>query len=542
MGRRVHRPRRRRAGGLAQDRHSRSDARQPRRHSGGPCRRHLRHALPEGFFPKVRSESRRGDPVRSLARGSRAARARGGRLQVHLGVGNGGGDRFSRDLRLDPRRDGPVLAAAPRRRGPRHEHDVSSAGVRGGARAGAVRGGAGLADGPRHGRGVRRRRDDSLEPALAIVYFVTLNALGHLAFVGSRMTTALFALQLGASPVTVGALMSLFALLPMLLSVSSGRLIDRIGPRGPLITAFAALACGAALPFLFPSLQILFLSSTLLGLGFMCVHIGMNSVIGAHGAPEQRGLNFSWLALGFSFSGSLGPLVAGYAIEGLGHGGAFLVLAFFPVLALALLLPRKRPLPRPDHSVSLPENRHLLDLFRVPGLRRTFIVSGMLAMGWDLYSFLMPLYGARLGLAAATIGSIMATFALATFVVRLAMPVLIRRVPQWRVLTASMAIAGLSYLLFPFVTSVPLLMANSFALGLGLGCAQPVIMSLLYEASPPGRQGEAVGVRTTMINASSTFIPLASGALSAAAGMTPAFWLLAACLLAGAWFARRRVR
>ena len=354
------------------------------------------------------------------------------------------------------------------------------------------------------------------------------------------MTTALFALQLGASAVTVGALMSLFALLPMLLSVSSGRLIDRIGPRRPLIAAFAALACGAALPFLFPSLQILFLSSTLLGVGFMCVHIGMNSVIGAHGAPEQRALNFSWLALGFSFSGSLGPLVAGYAIEGFGHAGAFLALACFPLLALGLLLPRRRALPRPDRSAG---NHHLLDLFRVPGLRRTFIVSGMLAMGWDLYSFLLPLYGARLGLAAATIGSVMASFALATFVVRLAMPVLIRRVRQWQVLVASMAIAGLSYLLFPFVTSVPLLMADSFALGLGLGCAQPVIMSLLYEASPPGRQGEAVGVRTTLINASSTFIPLASGALSFVAGsMAPAFWLLAACRLAGAWFARRRLR
>jgi MFS family permease len=376
---------------------------------------------------------------------------------------------------------------------------------------------------------------------LAIVYFVALNALGHLAFVGSRMTTALFALHLDASPLTVGILMSLFALLPMLLSVGSGRLIDRSGPRQPLLAAFAALACGAALPFLFPNLQILFLSSTLLGLGFMCVHIGMNSVIGAHGVPEQRALNFSWLALGFSISGSLGPLVAGYAIEGFGHAGAFLVLASFPVLALALLLPRKQPLPRPDHSVSLPENRHVLDLFRVPGLRRTFIVSGMLAMGWDLYSFLMPLYGSRLGLAPATIGMIMATFAVATFVVRLAMPVLIRRVRQWQVLVASMGIAGASYLVFPLVSSAPLLMANSFVLGLGLGCAQPVIMSMLYETSPPGRQGEAVGVRTTMINASSTFIPLASGALSAVAGsMAPAFWLLAACLLGGAWFARRR--
>jgi hypothetical protein len=65
-------------------------------------------------------------------------------------------------------------------------------------------------------------------------------------------------------------------------------------------------------------------------------------------------------------------------------------------------------------------------------------------------------------------------------------------------------------------------------------------MSLLYEASPAGRQGEAVGVRTTMLNASHTVIPLASGAVSAAAGMLPAFWFLAFCLLGGAWFARRR--
>src|SRR5207244_10990322 len=116
--------------------------------------------------------------------------------------------------------------------------------------------------------------------SLAIFCFVPLNALGHLGLVGSRMTTALFALQLGASRFTVGALMSLFALLPMLLSVASGRLIDRAGPRRPLAAAFAALACGAALPFLFPSLQILFLSCPLLGLGFMCVHISIDTFIG----------------------------------------------------------------------------------------------------------------------------------------------------------------------------------------------------------------------------------------------------------------------
>jgi MFS family permease len=372
-----------------------------------------------------------------------------------------------------------------------------------------------------------------------IVAFVILNSLGHVAFVGSRMTSALFALELGASPLQVGVVMALFAALPMLLSVFTGRLIDRSGPRRPLLAAFAALALGGALPFFFPRLEALYVSSTILGVGFMFVHIGMNSVIGAHGLPEDRPMNFSWLALSFSVSGSLGPLIAGFAIHGLGHAAAFLLLAIFPVLALAFLWLRRAPLPRPFRPHAAGKHR-ILDLFRVPGLRRTFLISGMMAMGWDLYAFLMPLYSTRLGLGAVTIGFIMATFAAATFVVRLAMPMLIRRVRQWRIIMASLVVAGTSYLLFPLVASAPLLMAISFVLGLGLGCAQPVIMSLLYEAAPQGRQGEAVGIRTTMINASQTFIPLGSGALSLALGMAPVFWLLAAGLLGAGWFARRQ--
>lgn len=374
---------------------------------------------------------------------------------------------------------------------------------------------------------------------MEIVYFVALNSLGHLGFVGCRMTTTLFALHLGASPALAGTVVALFAAVPMLLSVTAGRLIDRMGPRRPVTIALMALAGSALLPFLFPALGTLLVSSVLLGVGFMFLHIGMNSVIGAHGPPERRAINFSWLALSFSISGSSGPLVAGYAIQDLGHAAAFAVLAAFPALALVLLLARRKPLPRPHH-VPGAGKRRLLDLLRVPGLRRTFVVSGMLATGWDLYGFLMPLYGTQLGIAPAKIGIIMATFAIATLVVRLALQVLIRRVRQWVLIAGSMAVAGTSYVLFPFVSTAPLLTAISFLLGLGLGCSQPVIMSLLYEASPPGRQSEAVGVRTTMINASQTFIPLASGVASVTLGTGPLFWMLAATLLAGAWYAKLR--
>jgi predicted MFS family arabinose efflux permease len=273
----------------------------------------------------------------------------------------------------------------------------------------------------------------------------------------------------------------------------------------------------------------------------MLVHIAMNSVFGAYGTPEQRAVNFSWLALGFSISNSLGPLVAGFAIDHLAHAGAMLALAVFPLAGALLVWGRKRPLPRPQ-PVGHIKRSGVLDLLRIPSMRRAFTVSVLLAMGWDLYTFLTPLYGVRLGLAASTIGLIMATFALATFAVRLVMPLLVRRLDQWFVMSFALALAGAGYLLFPLVARVPLLMALSFVLGIGLGCAQPVIMLLLYEASPPGRQGEAVGLRTSLLNGSHTLIPLVSGALSAAAGMAPVFWTLAALLLGGAWFSRRSIK
>ena len=374
---------------------------------------------------------------------------------------------------------------------------------------------------------------------MEIAYFIVLNALGHLCFVGSRMTTTLFALHLGASATTVGALVALFAVVPMFLSVAAGRLIDRLGPRRPVMFGLAVLAMGATLPFLFPSVGILYLSSPLIGTSFMLLHIAMNSVFGAYGTPEQRAVTFSWLSLGFSISNSIGPLVAGFAIESFGHAGAMLTLAGLPLIGVGLLWQRKRPLPRPAH-VARERHGGVLGLLRVPALRHTLIASGLLNIGWDIYSFLMPLYGSRIGLAPSTIGTIMSCFALATFVVRAVLTQLVRSLRQWLLIATAMTLAGTTYMLFPLVQSVPLLMALSFILGIGLGASQPVIMAVLYEASPPGRQGEAVGIRTTMLNCSQTFIPLASGAISASLGMTPVFALISLLLLGGAWFARGR--
>jgi MFS family permease len=371
---------------------------------------------------------------------------------------------------------------------------------------------------------------------------IALTVLTHTVFNGTRMLVSLYAIHLHASPFTVGTLMSSFALLPMLLAVGAGRLIDRVGARWPMFAASFTVALGVLLPFIWPRLWTLYAASTLIGTGFMVFHVAVNQVVGAIGRAEDRAANFSWLALGFSVSSSLGPLVTGFAIDAIGHVRTFLLLFLFPLMPLIVLWLNRPALPKvKERKTEVGESR-VMDLLHSRPLRRVFIASGLLNMAWDLYAFVIPIYGSRIGLSASTIGAVMGSFAISIFAVRLLLPLLIRRVHPWQVIGAALLVSAAVYCVFPLFTSVPPLVALSCVLGLGLGCSQPMVMALLYDTSPPGRQGEAVGVRTTVMNASSTALPLASGALGAAVGMGPVFWAMAALLGAGAYLVNRSRR
>ncbi len=350
---------------------------------------------------------------------------------------------------------------------------------------------------------------------------------------------SLFALSLNASPLTVGLMLSLLALLPMTFSVAAGRMIDRIGVRKPMLAGAASLFVGIALIVISPTLRTLFIASCFIGSGFILFHIAVNYVAAVIGRAEDRAKNFSWLALGFSTSGFLGPMVAGFAIDWIGYRRTFLLLACFALLALCSLLVKHIEVAHHAADESSAKKRRFTDLLRSKSMRRVFIISGLLSMVWDLVSFVVPIHGSNIGLSASTIGLILGAFGGAVFVVRLALPLVMHRVSEWQMLIAAMISTGIALFIFPLVKTVPVLIGLGFFLGAGLGGAQPIIMSLLYNKAPPGRGAEAIGVRTLLINISQTVIPLLFGALGAALGMLPVFWAMA-ILLAVAGYTLRR--
>ena len=83
-----------------------------------------------------------------------------------------------------------------------------------------------------------------------------------------------------------------------------------------LVLAFTlALSLAAALP----ALTTLFVAVLLLGTSFTCYQVAITNLVGALGEPKERTRNYSVLSLGFAGASFLGPLIAGFAIDGLGH-------------------------------------------------------------------------------------------------------------------------------------------------------------------------------------------------------------------------------
>ncbi len=376
---------------------------------------------------------------------------------------------------------------------------------------------------------------------MSITLVFVLTILPHLAFAGARVNMSLFALHLGATPFTVGIIISLIAAVPMFFSVRWGRSIDRVGVFKPMLFGSGLVLAGLLLAFAFPRVETLFAVSVLAGSGFMLYHICINQAAALVGRPEDRTRNFSVLALAFSTSGFIGPMTAGFAIDAIGHRNTFLLSAMFMVATLALIYRCRRVITL-HHKPSMREpGRRDVNLLRIPALARIFIVSALLSMSWDLYSFVMPIHGTSIGLSASTIGLVLGAFGSAIFVFRMILPWIVHRFDERRLLFTAMLLTGSMLALIPLVHSVPLLMGVSFLLGIGLGGTQPLIMTMLYEKAPPGRGGEAVGMRTLLLNITQAAIPLIFGALGAVMGMTPVFVVMGVALLWGAWFARRKL-
>lgn len=377
-----------------------------------------------------------------------------------------------------------------------------------------------------------------MHPIYLVLFVVLLNMT---AWRGSKVVVTLFAIELGAPQIYIGALIAMYSVAPMLLGLYAGKLTDRLGVRTPMIAGTLGVVLALVVPYFMPGMPALYFTSTVLGASWVFYNVCAQNLVGLLSDAASRPRNFSNYGLVMAGGSFFGPMLCGFSIDHFGFERTYLYLAGVPLTAVLIMVAwRAMPSGLGLHTSSEEHASYSANLLSNKPLRRTLITSAIILTGTDLFQFYMPIYGRSVGLSASAIGTILAMFAVAAFVVRLVMPTLVKRWTADAVLVWALFTGGIAYLVFPVFEQGVLLAGVAFVLGLGMGCSQPLSLMLIYDRAPPGRSGEALGLRLTLNNFMHIAVPMVFGSIGTAFGVAPVFITNAAFLTVGGILTRKK--
>lgn len=372
----------------------------------------------------------------------------------------------------------------------------------------------------------------------------------HASMASMRLAAPLFALKQGQSALAVGALLALFALTQVFLSIPAGRYADRHGLRRTIGWAVVVASLGATLPVALPGMATLCIAALCLGGATGVSSIALQRHVGrmARDTTELKRA-FSLLSIGPALSNFLGPVAAGLLIDyasaplggsagdAIGFRAAFLLCALLP-LATWLWIRHAPELPASPHPVGSTRD-HVMQVLGAAPMRRLLLVNWLLSSCWDVHTFVVPVLGHERDFSASVIGTILGAFAVAAVGVRLVLPALAERLREWVVITGAMLCTGVLFAIYPFMLSPWTMGLCSVLLGVALGTVQPMVMSTLHQITPDHLHGQAIAVRLMAINLSSVFMPMLFGSAGALVGVSVVFWTVGALVGAGSHVAWR---
>lgn len=364
--------------------------------------------------------------------------------------------------------------------------------------------------------------------------FVVITLVGlHACMAATRVAASLAVLHQGYPAWTVGALLSLYGLAPIGLSLWAGRIADRHGFHLPVTWSIGAALIGAALSVATQHVAALAVSGLLTGgaSAFAAVAIQREAGQMARDANDLKRV-FSWVALGPAMSNTVAPVVTGLLIDHVGFRAAFVFGALLPLVSAwaAWRVPRLTAALAPSGAPT--SFRSAIGLLRLPRVRNLLLVNVVMAASWDAHTFTVPVVGHAREFSASAIGLVLGSFAVASTIVRLAISSFAQRIDEKRALRWAMTLATCTLLIYAWLPGTPGMMAGSALLGLALGSVQPMVLSMLHQGAPAGRQGQALALRMLFTNAATIAMPVGFGFLAAATTSAAPMWLMAAVLLA----------
>lgn len=355
-----------------------------------------------------------------------------------------------------------------------------------------------------------------------------------------RPTAAYQAIELGADPAAVGLVAASFAILPLVLAVAIGRWIDNGQARAALpIGAVLMVLGGVGLLWFSPTLWALLAWNVAIGLGHLLSVLGEQNVV-ARAASDRMDSAFGR----YTFVASAGQAVAPMLMAGIGGSAimpdtGLLVTAYLAtcVVMLATSFPLGVMQLAPSGSAARPGSLREALRLEKPAARTMFggmMTSMFVLAAIDLVQVYLPALGVERGIPTWIIGALLAARAIATMLSRLQLGWLVAHVGRGRLVAISTAIGAVAVGLLvvemsPWLMGVLLVIA-----GVTLGIGQPLSMSVITLAAPPGTVATWLALRLSGNRLGQSVIPAALSILALGMGSAGVFLVTGIMLAATA--------
>jgi MFS family permease len=357
---------------------------------------------------------------------------------------------------------------------------------------------------------------------------------------------------LGMSPAAIGIVIGAKHILPFLLAIHGGALMDKLGARR-LMVVCALLSAAVALLFPLTSwVPIIFALQMLNGFGSTIGFLGAQTAFAQilKGSHRFAGRFAFCMRMG----GLMGPPIAGVVFDTMGLWGSFVFLSSWAIaMAIAAWLMPQPVIERPGPPVRfamidlVPRWSDYASAFRLatlPAVSIMLVITVIRIASSAVQDSFYPLYLNESGFSATQIGLLVTISAAIAAVGALCVTSVIRYMkPLWVLLAAtvgSIVFVAITPLLHSFET----LAVASGLRGFCMGISQPLILSILVHAAGPGSQGKTIALRTTANRAAAGLTPVGMGLAAATTSLASSFFivggvLLAACAVTAVYMRRR---
>ena len=361
----------------------------------------------------------------------------------------------------------------------------------------------------------------------------------------------LYAVGVGLNAAEIGLIVAARSVLPAMLSIHGGILMDQLGTRRVLLWVATA---SALLPVLYPLsgwFVVLFLLQLLLGLASA---LGMAAsqtwaVQVAHGDTAM----LARYSVATRIGTFIGPVVVGVAWDLHGAWAAFLCVALCgagSIVATAQSAGVKPPAPNSQGAaVLLPSwalHKEALLLALIPSVAFILVASLLRNSSGAIQSSLFVVYLNGIGLSGTLIGTLVAIAELSGVAGSLLAARAERRLGAVRLVIACIVVSLMCIAATPLIAHMLIVLIAACVLrGIVQGMSQPLMYAILSHEVASNRHGASVGLRNAVVRLGSIITPAVMGLAAEAYGIENSFYVIGGVFLvvtAGLAVAARKLR